>query len=191
MRLSFIAALAATTLFGIASQLTAAQSRTGLTVGFAAGPGHGFRGDYTERGGIAGTASLARSVWTTSRLALTVGLEASVATHVGSGQDNVGCQSPSCRPSFPAVSGIGAAVGWLAGRPDAGILFSGSLGVGRYAAGGATGLGLHLQAGVAVPFNSTWAVSVEGRATRTPRVLTEHLIAGALLFGLRWYQNSN
>lgn len=75
--------------------------------------------------------------------------------------------------------------------PDAGILFSGSLGVGRLAAAGVTGLGLHLQAGVTLPFSSTWAVSVEGRATRTPGVPTEHLIAGALLGGLRWYQNGH
>lgn len=187
MRCSFIAALAAATVFGLAPPPAAAQSRSGLTASIAAGPGHGFRGAYTPRGGIAGTASIAGSVWTTSTLSLTVGLEASFATLVGVGQD--ACLAPTCQSSFPGVSGIGPAVGWLAGGPDAGVLFSGSLGVGRFSAGGFTGLGLHLQAGATLPFSSTWAVSVEGSVTRTARVSTEHLIAGALLVGLRWHPN--
>lgn len=162
-----------------------AQSRAGLTATIAAGPSHGFGGDYDTRGGVAGLASLAGSVWTTPSLALTLGVEASFTAILGAGDET--CVGAGCGSTFPSVSGVALELGWIAGRPGSAALFSGALGIGRLAADGATGLGLHLQAGVTLPFASTWAVSIEGRGTRTPRRVSRHLIVGALLVGLRWH----
>jgi len=165
----------------VPSQLVA-QSRTGLTVSIAAGPRLGLGGDHYARGGLAGMASVAASLWTTSSIALTAGVDASFSTRVGGGEEIcVFCPSP-----FPPVSGVALTLGWLVGRPHASALFSGALAVGRVSAGGVVGAGVHLQTGVTLPFNPRWALSVETRATRTPRRVNEHLIVGALLLGLRW-----
>jgi hypothetical protein len=185
MRNSCIATLAAALVVAAVPSLIKAQARSGLTASIAAGPSLGFRGDYHARGGLAGTASLAGSVWTTSSLGLTLGLEAFFSTSIGVGSD----ACVSCQPSFPSLSGVGMQLGWIAGRSRSAALFSGALGVGRLAARGATGLGIQLQAGATVPFNPTWALSLEGRAARTPRRVNEHLIVGAFLVGLRWHPN--